>query len=596
MKRYLILIVAMIGMAVIAVADESVTFEVDSILYTVIDDRSVMVTKCLIQTDPADVTIPEEVENDGCTYKVTIIGDNAFSIHLSKLTLPPSIEMMMENAMGYGRVDAVYISDLSAWCRVKFCSTEGNTSNGPWLRVWSHPQAPMYVNGEKLTHLVIPDDVDTIAPYAFYNCSSIKTISIHDHVKCINMGAFVMPGLEDVYSELQDPTGVIDPDWEEANANLGEYGDYYNVFDRYLSNKATLHVPGGTQALYKRTWEWKRFTNIVEAETLATGIKFEKEEYSVKVGSKITIDPIFTPNYTTNQTVKWTSTDESESILKHMPINSFQPSNNLFKGVALGEVYLTASTTDGSGLSATVKVVVVPQNVTDITLSSNAEDVNVGDSFVLKAAVVPEDATNKGLLWSCSDSSIVNVECAENGECLVTALKAGSAQIIVRPADGGDVAAVCTVTVHNVLAQAITLNLCETTVKVGDALKLISFILPENATFKKVVWTSSDSRIATVDDNGTVRAMSEGNAIITAYTVDGSNLSATCLVNVTRQSANYGDVDGSGLVDVDDVNATINLILNYDTYKDRYPGNADLDGSGLIDVDDVNALINLILN
>ncbi len=57
----------------------------------------------------------------------------------------------------------------------------------------------------------------------------------------------------------------------------------------------------------------------------------------------------------------------------------------------------------------------------------------------------------------------------------------------------------------------------------------------------------------------------------------------------------YGDVDGSAMVDVDDVNAMINLILNYDQYKDQYPGSADLDGNGLVDVDDVNALINIIL-
>ena len=56
-----------------------------------------------------------------------------------------------------------------------------------------------------------------------------------------------------------------------------------------------------------------------------------------------------------------------------------------------------------------------------------------------------------------------------------------------------------------------------------------------------------------------------------------------------------GDVDASGIVDVDDVNAVINLILNFDQYKDKYPGIGDLDGNGMIDVDDVNALINIIL-
>lgn len=56
-----------------------------------------------------------------------------------------------------------------------------------------------------------------------------------------------------------------------------------------------------------------------------------------------------------------------------------------------------------------------------------------------------------------------------------------------------------------------------------------------------------------------------------------------------------GDVDGNGMVDVDDVNATINLILLYDQYRDKYPGSADLDGNGMVDVDDVNVLINIIL-
>ncbi len=57
-----------------------------------------------------------------------------------------------------------------------------------------------------------------------------------------------------------------------------------------------------------------------------------------------------------------------------------------------------------------------------------------------------------------------------------------------------------------------------------------------------------------------------------------------------------GDVDGSGIVDVDDVNAAINLILSYDQYKDKYPGKADLDGNGMIDIDDVNLIINIILD
>ena len=55
-----------------------------------------------------------------------------------------------------------------------------------------------------------------------------------------------------------------------------------------------------------------------------------------------------------------------------------------------------------------------------------------------------------------------------------------------------------------------------------------------------------------------------------------------------------GDLNGSGIVDVEDVNAAINIILKLKTMSD-YPGNGDMDGNGMIDVEDVNAMINIIL-
>ncbi|MBO7609117.1 MAG: hypothetical protein J6S96_02795, partial [Muribaculaceae bacterium] len=55
-----------------------------------------------------------------------------------------------------------------------------------------------------------------------------------------------------------------------------------------------------------------------------------------------------------------------------------------------------------------------------------------------------------------------------------------------------------------------------------------------------------------------------------------------------------GDLDNSGIVDVEDVNAAINIILKIKNMSD-YPGNGDMDGNGYIDVEDVNAIINIIL-
>ena len=55
-----------------------------------------------------------------------------------------------------------------------------------------------------------------------------------------------------------------------------------------------------------------------------------------------------------------------------------------------------------------------------------------------------------------------------------------------------------------------------------------------------------------------------------------------------------GDMNGDKIIDVEDVNAMINIILKLNTPSD-YPGNGDMDDNGIIDVEDVNAAINIIL-
>nr|WP_245161307.1 Ig-like domain-containing protein [Clostridium botulinum] len=68
----------------------------------------------------------------------------------------------------------------------------------------------------------------------------------------------------------------------------------------------------------------------------------------------------------------------------------------------------------------------------------------------------------------------------------------------------------------------------------GSSDKLNAKVLPEDATNKKVVWSSSDEKIAKVDENGKVTAIKEGKVTITAK-VEGTDLIDTCKVNVTKR-------------------------------------------------------------
>ena len=80
------------------------------------------------------------------------------------------------------------------------------------------------------------------------------------------------------------------------------------------------------------------------------------------------------------------------------------------------------------------------------------------------------------------------------------------------------------------VVKSISLPKSVQTAEVGKTLKLTAEVTPDNAKNKTLTWTSSDTKVATVDENGNVTALRSGTVTITAHTRDGSNLSAECKV------------------------------------------------------------------
>ena len=117
-----------------------------------------------------------------------------------------------------------------------------------------------------------------------------------------------------------------------------------------------------------------------------------------------------------------------------------------------------------------------------------------------------------------------------------TGIIAGEEYVIkvVAKNDAGEVEGKAEVTATKIFAMSITLDKSEETLKLGDidTVSLIATILPENATNKNIVWESSNTAVATVDNTGIVTGRASGTAIITAATTDGSNKTATCTITV----------------------------------------------------------------
>ena len=153
-----------------------------------------------------------------------------------------------------------------------------------------------------------------------------------------------------------------------------------------------------------------------------------------------------------------------------------------------------------------------------------------GSNQTLTATVEPTNATNKGVTWSSSNNEIATVN---NG--VVTAVKEGTATITVTTAEGGKTAT-CKVTVNAPQTKPVTrvsLNKAELALVMNGTEKLTATVEPSDATNQNVTWESNKTDVATVEQDGTVKAVGTGEATIKVTAQDGSGQYAECKVTVS---------------------------------------------------------------
>ncbi len=166
-------------------------------------------------------------------------------------------------------------------------------------------------------------------------------------------------------------------------------------------------------------------------------------------------------------------------------------------------------------------------NKTNATLTRTSKKTK--PTLQLKATVSPADADNPSVTWSSSNSKVAKVDA--NGK--VTALKAGEAVITCTADDGSGVSAQCTVTVKNRLITKLVLNKKKATLKKGKTLQLkVKTFKPADALSRKVKWTTSNKKVATVDKNGKVKAIGKGTCYIICTAADGSGVIVKCKITV----------------------------------------------------------------
>ncbi len=256
-----------------------------------------------------------------------------------------------------------------------------------------------------------------------------------------------------------------------------------------------------------------------ETETVpVTGVEVSDSAITLYVGES---DKSFTvnvlPDNATNQ--GWSAVSSSSAVAT--------VSGGTIHAVAPGSAIITITTNDGAK-KATIAVT-VKQKVGEITLTAGTYTLKVGGSTTVTAKISPDNATDKGITYTSSDSAVAAVAGSGN-TATVTAKAAGSAVITATAQDGKGAASSVTIHVQSV-ATGITLTPAGLDLKENETAQLTAQITPSDAS-QKVQYTSQNPDVATVSESGLVTAVKAGTAVITATAADGSGVSATCTVKV----------------------------------------------------------------
>ena len=191
-----------------------------------------------------------------------------------------------------------------------------------------------------------------------------------------------------------------------------------------------------------------------------------------------------------------------------------------------------------------------PNAVASISLNKSTLTMVTGNVETLIATVLPTTALDTRVEWSSTNAAVATV--SNNG--VVTAVGPGNATIIAKTVDGG-LTATCKVSVVT-LAQEITFDCTELEIYNGESYTLQATVLPEDTSNKSLSWASSNTAVATVDDNGVISPIQAGTTTITATTQDGSGVEASCLVTILQQVTSIALNYTSAQLEVED---TFNL-------------------------------------
>ena len=470
------------------------------------------------------------------------VENNAFTncTSLTKVNIPDTVDSIGNSAFsGCTNLIEVHLpdklketaSDTFSGCKklttINFPSTLTMIGNSAFSGCESLPEAILpsgvekiesnaFKNCKSLKKAVVPDTVSSIGSSAFYGCEALTDITLGSKLKKIDnqtfYGCAALPSIMIPYNvtTIGDSAFVNCTKLTQITVPRNTTSIASNAFS--YPKKMTMYGPSDC---YAKTYASGKGIKYVTQDIHATSVSLDSTEKTAERYDDFQLTATIAPlNFT--DAVVWTSSNEEVATVSDTGYVEIC-------GVGTAVITVTAG-----NVKAACKIT-VPQLIDWIEFDEDEIELKAGQTYQLKPYISPSDATNKKLKYTSSDTKVAEVSASG----LVTAKSEGEAKIRAAATDGSDEYAVCYVTVTGkAKVTGITLDRTSAEVKRGEKLTLNVTVSPSYASNKKVVWKSANTKIATVDANGSVTAKAPGRTKITVTSSENSSYQASCTVTV----------------------------------------------------------------
>ena len=378
-------------------------------------------------------------------------------------------------------------------------------------------QAGAFINNSNLADITIPKKAEGIGAGAFENCSALESVTFktHETKLTVDKNAFNHCAvLSKVNIDYLD-------DWAHINFQNAAANPASTAHRLYLNGEeiVDIELPVGTKYIGNNV-----FNGCSDIRTLKIPATVEHVNDNIIAGCSSLTDVYC---YAT-KVPSFIGTEDPSSmndVFRKATLHVIYGNEEAYKADAWWKRFCKIE-----GCNAPSDA---DKKVTSITISQTEATLKPNDTMQLEATVYPTDAANKKILWTSSNEDVVIV----TDEGFVLAVAEGEADVTVASAENSEIKAVCHIKVEKekepeVPIVQIKFEESPVTIALGETKKLNVIFNPVNATNKELDWVSAQTSVVEVDKEGNILGVSEGKAIVSAKTKDGSNLTINCVVTV----------------------------------------------------------------